>query len=193
LAWSEARGRFHSPVAWIVPLMASDPSNLQRKLRDEPGAVTHFLETLTGERLIAEVARQYSVTADARNDLGLIAGEQLTHRTAVLRGLTTNRPYLYAESTFVPERLPERARQQLAHTTDPIGRVLVAHGFGLVREPLPRPEVLGVHMPITGFDLGSEIVWSRAYRLMIDGFPAFAIREWFLRSVLDALDRQGQT
>jgi len=31
------------------------------------------------------------------------------------------------------------------------------------------------------------VVWRRAYRLAIGGRPVFAIREWFLRPVLDAL------
>jgi chorismate-pyruvate lyase len=171
--------------------MASDPSDLQRKLLHEPGAVTHFLEALTGERIIAEVVRQYLVPASADNELELTAGKAMTNRTAVLRGLTTNRPYLYAESAFAPERLPKGAREQLSRTTDPIGRVLVAHGVGLVRESLPRPKVLGVEAGTPVIDLGSEIVWSRAYRLIIDGLPAFAIREWFLRSVLEAIERRG--
>jgi chorismate-pyruvate lyase len=176
-----------------LPMMASDPSDLQRRLIDAPGAVTDFLEALTGERLIAEVVCQCPVTAAVDNDLGVTAGMAMTHRTAVLRGFTTHRPYVYAESIFVPNRLPEQASQQLAGTADPIGRVLVAHGVGLVRKPLPRAEVPGMYGPTTVIDLGSEIVWSRAYRLMIDGLPAFAIREWFLRSVLDALDQQART
>lgn len=31
------------------------------------------------------------------------------------------------------------------------------------------------------------VVWRRAYRLALGGRPVFAIREWFLRAVLDAL------
>ncbi len=31
------------------------------------------------------------------------------------------------------------------------------------------------------------MVWRRAYRLALGGRPVFAIREWFLRPVLDAL------
>jgi chorismate-pyruvate lyase len=173
--------------------MGSDPSELQKKLLDGPGTVTHFLETLTGERLIADVVRQYPVSASSNNDLEVPTGQAMTHRIAVLRGLMTKRPYLYAESTFVQERLPEQARDQLERTTDPIGRVLIAHKVGLIRESLPRPELVRVDVPVTDLDLGSEIVWSRTYRLTLDGRPVFAIREWFLRSVLDALDRQARS
>ena len=112
----EACRRFHRRVARILPLMASDPSELQRKLLDGPGTVTHFLETLTGERVIADVVRQYPVTAGANNDLEVPTGQAMTHRIAVLRGLITDRPYLYAESTFVQERLPEHPPRPV--TTD---------------------------------------------------------------------------
>ncbi len=169
--------------------MTSDPSDLLRKLLDGHDAVTQVLETLTGERLIAEVARQLSLAAGADNDLDVAAGTAMTHRIAVLRGVTTNRPFLYAESMFVPERLPPQVLQQLARTSDPIGRVLVAHGVGVVREPLLGPELVEIHRPTTSIELGSEIVWSRAYRLLVDELPVFAIREWFLRTVLQALDR----
>jgi chorismate-pyruvate lyase len=58
---------------------------------------------------------------------------------------------------------------------------------------LPQPGSLGPDALriIGGFS--SEVVWSRAYRLSIDGLPIFAIREWFLSSVLQALDRQARS
>jgi chorismate-pyruvate lyase len=116
----------------------------------------------------------------------------MTHRISVLKGLNSDVPYLYAESTFVPDRLPEEVSAQLERTSDPIGRVLVANGLGMRREPLPRPEGVGAYVPSTDMEFASEIVWSRAYRLTIDNQPVFAIHEWFLRSVLDALDRQAR-
>ena len=93
---------------------------------------------------------------------------------------------------FIGERLPGPARTQLEGTTDPIGRVLVAHGLHPGREPLDPSEAAGGQAPGAGAGLGSEIVWSRAYRLRIGGRPVFAIHEWFLRSVLDAFDHQGR-
>jgi hypothetical protein len=36
-------------------------------------------------------------------------------------------------------------------------------------------------------------VWSRAYQLIIDERPVFDIREWFFRSVLEAMDREAQS
>ncbi|MHB8328168.1 MAG: chorismate--pyruvate lyase family protein [Acidimicrobiales bacterium] len=173
-------------------MTVSEPSALDLALLESPGTVTHFLETLTGERIVADVVHQYPVTASAGNYLGVTAGHAMTHRTAVLKGRTTDRPYLCAESTFVPERLPEKARSQLERTSDPIGHVLVTHGLSLHREPLPQPERIGPSALGGLAEFAPEIVWSRSYRLMVDGLPTFAIREWFLRSVLDELDRQDR-
>ena len=178
-------------VVKMVPLMVSDATDLMQLL-DSPDTVTHLLENLTGELVVAEVVRQYSVMAGQDNSLGVAAGHAMTHRISVLKGRNSDEPYLYAESTFVPERLPEVVSAQLERTSDPIGRVLVANGLGMKREPLPQPEGAGADVPSTDVELASEIVWSRAYRLTIDGQPVFVIHEWFLRSVLDALDRHAR-
>jgi chorismate-pyruvate lyase len=89
----------------------------------------------------------------------------------------------------VPARLPEAARLQLAQTSDPIGRVLAAHGLTHVREDTPASGP-GTPRELDGTAAGaSAIVWSRAYRLTIDDLPAFAICEWFFRSVERAVER----
>ncbi len=170
-------------------MTAPGPAPLPLLLRDNPDTVTHLLEALTGEPLVADVVRQYSRPAEARNTLGVGAGQTVTHRIAVLQGGVTMVPYVYAESAYVPGRLPEAARFQLEHTNDPIGRVLAAHGLAHVREDTPsaRP---GTPQALDGLAAdASAIVWCRAYRLMIDDLPVFAICEWFFRSVQHAVER----
>jgi chorismate-pyruvate lyase len=164
-------------------------SPLPRLLRDNPDTVTHLLEELTGEPLVADVVRQDSLPAEADNALGVEAGQPLTHRIAVLKGGITMVPFVYAESMFVPARLPTAASRQLERTSDPIGRVLAAHGLALHREDLPAsgsgtPRVLDA--AAAGV---SAVVWSRAYLLTTDTLPVFVISEWFLRAVQDALER----
>jgi chorismate-pyruvate lyase len=171
---------------------APGPSPLPRLLRDNPDTVTHLLEELTGEPLVADVVRQYSMPAEARNRLGVGAGQTVTHRIAVLKGGVTMVPYVYAESAFVPARLPEAARLRLEQTSDPIGRVLAAHGLTHVREETPTsgpgpPQAL--EGTAAGVSAMSAIVWSRAYTLTIDDLPVFAICEWFFRSVQQAVER----
>jgi chorismate-pyruvate lyase len=163
-------------------------SSLPLLLRDNPDTVTHLLEALTGEPLVADVVRQYSTAAEAGNTLGVGAGQTVTHRIAVLKGGVTMVPYVYAESAFVPARLPESACLQLERTNDPIGRVLAAHGLDHVREETPSSGP-GTPRDLDAAAGASAVVWSRAYRLAIDDLPVFAICEWFFRSVQDAVER----
>jgi chorismate-pyruvate lyase len=187
------RGGHSPPVGVPRAVTAPDSSDLQRLLLDNPDTVTHLLEELTGEVIVAHVARQYPTRANTANGLGVRVDHPMTHRMAVLKGRTTDLPYLYAESTFLPERLPERARALLDQSYEPIGRILVACGLRTERETLPQPGPVGADALsiIDGFS--SEIVWSRAYRLNIDGSPIFAICEWFLSPVLQTLDRQARS
>ena len=181
-----------STVVGLVPLMPSDPTDLKRLL-DSPETVTHFLETLMGEVLVAEVVRQYPVAADSDNALGIAAGQAMTRRISVLKGRATDVSYLYADSIFVPERLPEEVWAQLEGSSDPIGRVLVAHGLKLGREPLPNRADSGRRRPEPMSSSRPRLYGPCRYRLTIDGKPTFAIGEWFLRPVLDAIDRQARS
>jgi chorismate-pyruvate lyase len=174
------------------PRRFSQPTDLARTLLERADTVTHFLERITGEPMVAEVVRQYPIASWSDSTLGVPAGRPMIHRIVVLKGRASALPYLYAESTFVPERLPSEARVQLDSTSDPIGRVLVAHGFELTRKVLPWA---GHPDPSRAFSLGeqtSEVVWARAYLLLLDGDSVFVIRERFFRAVLDALDRSGR-
>ena len=165
-------------------------SVLQQKLLESQDNVTHFLENLVGEVIFADVICQHSINAGISNELAVHPGQVVTHRLAALTGSTTKQRYLYAESIFVPERLPERARAQLSQSKDPIGRVLTMHGMRLEREPLTQQWSLDTHTIITDRVLAAEVVWSWAYLLTTGGLAVFAIREWFLESVLQAVARR---
>jgi chorismate-pyruvate lyase len=170
---------------------ASDSTELEHAFCHHPGTVTDLLESLTGEPLVADVVRQDPREAGRDNDLGVAPGVLVMYRAAVLKGQSTDVPYVYAESIYIPERLPDGAGRELGQTSQPIGRILAAHGLALTREPLARPEVGGgpVWVPVQDQDQPppTEIVWGRSYRLTVGGVAVFAITEWFCRSVLDAL------
>jgi chorismate-pyruvate lyase len=187
-----------------------DAEALQRLLLDSRDTATHFLEVLTGEPLLAEVVQQSSVvhqTDVVRQTPGMhdaalssgpggvfdvTAGEEVLRRIAVLRGRVSAIPYVYAESTYLPGRLPDPVQRRLAGTTDPIGRVLSEHGLRQRRHEVSPPQA-GAPPPIDGTAAASgAVVCWRAYRLDVDEVPVFAIAEWFFRSVLDAMARRGR-
>ena len=176
--------------------MSGSSEILERAVLEDSGTVTHFLEALTGEPLVADVVWQGPSLADADNELGVIRGHSLTHRIAILKGSTSDLRYLYAESSFVPERLADPVRTRLESTSDPIGRVLGTQGMRLIRQPLITTDAtvdatVGHRLSMLS-GLVAEIVWSRRYLLTVDGLPLFKIQEWFLRPVLDAMNRRAQ-
>jgi chorismate-pyruvate lyase len=164
---------------------------LRRALLESGNTVTQVLETLTGEQIVADVVRHDPIEAETDNLFGVPTGHPLVDRIAVLKGGTSARPYVYAESMFVPDRLPEKARQELAGTHEPIGRILMGHGFDLTRQVLPESDVLAHPTSASAVATGDrtdEVIWARGYLLLLDAVPVFAIREWFYATVLDPLD-----
>jgi chorismate-pyruvate lyase len=87
-----------------------------------------------------------------------------------------------ADSLIASGHLPAPVVAQLLFTDEPIGRVVIAHGLPLEREPMTRFD-----SDRTLPAIGGEAALARAYWLCVDGTPAMAIREWFLPSVLEAL------
>jgi chorismate-pyruvate lyase len=166
----------------------TDPgsSELERILEDRTRTVTGLLEALTGEPVFADVISRRTVRAGADNALDVAPGHALAQRTAVLRGDNSWRGYLYAESLYVPERLSAEALARLEATSEPIGSVLADQGIRWAREPLPDPGPVGDPASDSGPE-ARQVVLGRAYRLLVDDLPAFAIREWFLRPVIDAM------
>ena len=89
----------------------------------------------------------------------------------------------------MPDRLPEQLASSWNAPSDPIGRILAAHGVAPDREAFPRSGPGCRSALAASAAVASEIIWFRSYCLPIDDLPVFAIREWFFRSVLDAVDR----
>ena len=148
--------------------------------------MTHFLEALTGDVVVADVIDRHVGRTGTDDALGVPPGEVVVRRWAVLTGRTTGIRYCCAESTYLPDRLPAAVCARLAETDHPIGRVLAGQGLRLDRQPMAPADPAGTVPPfVDGFS--SQIVWSRIYRLLVDGQPAFVIREWFLQPVLSAL------
>ncbi len=153
--------------------------------------MTQILESLTGKPIVADIVRQHPMAAAADNALGLAVGHSLIHRSAVLRGGAGTRPFVYAESTFAPDRLPERVQEELAGTSKPIGRILAGHGFALARAASPSLADPEQAPAVTVGDGANEVILARAYLLLLNDLPVFAIREWFFDAVLDLFDQPG--
>jgi chorismate-pyruvate lyase len=157
-------------------------SGLESALSRAHGTVTAFLEHLVGEAIDAGERCQTTTKAEYPNSLRVAEGDPLIFRTAALRGRTSGRSYLYAETVLVPSRLTANCRQRLESSSDPIGRILEEEGITITREPLGGPEPGSAPVPPTGVSVGDYLL-VRTYRLDADGTPLMVITEWFLTSL----------
>lgn len=161
-------------------------AELAAAVRGLPGTVTEYLEALAGEPVDAEVMSQRHARAPAENVFGLAAGAGLVRRTALLKGRSSGRAFVYAGSTMAVERLPAAVLRRLEASREPIGRVLVDQGLQLTREPVggppdPSPEGARVVAALGG------CVLSRRYRIVVGEEIAIDVSEWFLRAAGEAL------
>jgi chorismate-pyruvate lyase len=144
------------------------------------GTVTELLEQRSGEAVDAQVLAQ--VLAPVGDEVPwrpVPPSMVVLHRSALLVGRASRRPYVYAESEICAETLPDGVRRRLESTADPIGRVLSDHGVESRREVLPGPvDHLDVDRGLTG--LLERALLSRRYRIMVGGRPSIVINEWFL-------------
>ncbi|HEV3280439.1 MAG TPA: chorismate pyruvate-lyase family protein [Acidimicrobiales bacterium] len=161
-------------------------SRLPLVLRRNPGSVTDLLERLAGEPVDADIRSQSRAAAADTEPLELAAGSEVVERAVVLRGRMTGRDYVYAETLIAPATIPTSVSRRLEQTRDPIGRVLSDHGLVVGRQPLPGPAV-AARADIATAALLTAAVFSRRYRILIGEIPAFAVNEWFLHTVADAL------
>ncbi len=171
------------PVVSGGPAGSADLDQLRALLAGQRSTLTQHLESLTGERIVADVVRQdlvdgtvpvpFSATTHGDAGPGKLAPVGRVARTAVLRGATSGRAYVRAVSVFEPERLPGQTRRLLRHSDTPIGRALLESG--LVPTWEWTETLRAAPDPAVGF---------RSYRLGAGGEPLFVITEWFLRSLL---------
>jgi len=158
-------------------------STLESALSRAGGTVTAFLEHLVGEPIDARERSQRPTRAEASNSLRVTEGHPLIFRTAALRGRTSGRAYVYAETVLVPSRVPATVRERLESSVDPIGRILEEEEIVITRISLPGPEPRVTPVtPEMDADIADHLL-ARTYRVDADGSPLMVITEWFLASL----------
>jgi chorismate-pyruvate lyase len=164
---------------------------LERALLRTGGTVTAFLETVTGEVVEADMIEQGVIEATAASRLEVDTGHSLVSRQAILRGRTSRRDYLYAETLFVPDRLPDGVPHLLETTRDPIGRLLAARGVGMTRTVLGAPDRTPAVARLGPGNSVDAAIFARRYRVDTCGVAVMLIDEWFLPDLRDAVLRAG--
>lgn len=158
-------------------------SSFQRILLTTDGTVTDILEAQYWESI--QIIKVFQGLIDAERDvpyLEMSAGAPVLLRKVLLRGKTTHKNYIYAESVTVIDRLNPSVKDGLLKTRKPIGQLMLEARLETYRE------ILGVRLIEAGeigqyFDLpvhGRLI--SRTYRVFSDHRAIMLITESFPES-----------
>ena len=83
------------------------------------GTVTDLIALFAGERILVQKLEQTIHEGLAPLDLQCATPTRLLRRRILLSGKTRN--FLYAESQFLLDRLPETVRESMLHTDQPVG------------------------------------------------------------------------
>lgn len=161
---------------------------LQRVLLTTDGTVTNVLEALSGEPVaLVKLSQSYDLSPADDPDLCTADGESLIRRRILLRGRSSGRSYVYAESVVMVNRLHPALCHDLVETDNPIGKLLVQSRVETFREFVswgfePAGDI-AVH-----FGLGEDDqLISRTYRVFSERAPIMVITEKFPASAFQEL------
>jgi len=158
-------------------------SPLETALGGSEGTVTGVLEGLVGEPIDAEPLGHRTLSAGASSPLEVQPGHPLLGRSARLVGRRSGRPYVFAATVLVPGRLPAGFVAQLTSGRRPIGRILVAEGLVMTREPLSGPGPVAGALGSDDVPSDGDVLLARTYRVLVAGTPVMVISEWFLTTL----------
>jgi len=165
-------------------VVVANRSGLLAALDRTSGTVTDFLEQLVGETIEAHSHHHHMVEAHNANGLRVEEGAPLLHRAATLRGRTSGRSYVYAESIIAVGRLPTGFCHRLETSTDPIGRILDETGIAVTRRGVGGQD--GVLRSNSDVKIGDYLL-ARTYRIDSEQTPVMIITEWFLETLIPFL------
>ena len=152
---------------------------IERALSRSDDTVTALLERVTGEVVEADVMVQTAIVLTDRGPLDVKPGQLVVRRQAIIRGATSRRDYLYAETLLVPDRLPAGVPELLAATNAPIGRVLAARGFPMTRAMLDGPLRTPTVARLDPANCVASAIYARRCRVDSSGIAVMLIDEWF--------------
>jgi chorismate-pyruvate lyase len=165
-------------------------SSFQRILLTTDGTVTEILEAYLWESMqVIKLDQDMIETQQAIPYLELPLGAKVMLRRILLRGKTSHKNYIYAESIVVPDRLNDTLRDGLMSTKKPLGQLMIETRLETFREILncrrEPAEELGAYFDV---DPGSMLI-SRTYRVFCERKPLMLITEKFPEGAFQDHDR----
>ncbi|MBS1826270.1 MAG: DUF98 domain-containing protein [Acidobacteria bacterium] len=170
-------------MAFLAQLDAIDGRRLnllERLLLVNDGTLTDALEMAFLEPIaLDKLAIELTDSGDWPEALEAAPGCTIMERRIVLRGEQTRRPFVYAESWIVLDRLPAGMREKLVGSGNPIGRLWTEYKLETRKEILRfwRQPAGAI-----GHSLGvaaHETLLARSYRVFRNDVPIMIITEYF--------------
>ena len=155
-------------------------SLVPRILLATDGGITHILEAYAGEQVdLVRLAISTALDPSERRHLGLADEERALQRVSLLRGRTSGRAFVHAESMVALDRLPEPAASELEQTGVGLLTLLAENRIGTFRETIAEWE--GLDQQISGRLACSATVrlLGRTYQIVSGGRPLAWVTEHF--------------
>lgn len=155
-------------------------SSFQRILLTTDGTVTDILEAYLWEAIQIVKLHQACIETDASVPyLDIGPGAPVLIRKIILRGKSSDRNHIYAESIVALDRLDDRIRHGLIETQKPVGQLMLEARLETFREILsccyePAEEIGGY----LGIAADARLI-SRTYRVFANRQPFMLITEKF--------------
>jgi chorismate-pyruvate lyase len=180
ISWDDYAQRFSQRPAIELAQLAP----VQRMLLTSDGTLTDLLESYLLEPIEVKKLAEHRLWLGGESPLQLEDdGGEVCERRILLKGRTSRRHWLYAESLIVSRRIEERFGFELAATSKPIGRLWAEHRVETFKERIALySEPAG---PLAGYftiTTGEELL-CRTYRVLSSGRPVMLITEKFPRSL----------
>jgi chorismate--pyruvate lyase len=155
------------------------------------GTLTRILSVVADDEIVVQIIKQQIHFAPKITELEHLASGRVLERRILLKGRSSGKPFVAAESLIAIDRLPPAILTSLTKTDRPIGEVMAASRLETFREAgeVWIGEVPG-WLPLEGYrDSGPRTV-GRRYRIISGGQPVLIITEYFLRTVFQDTARE---
>jgi chorismate lyase len=148
------------------------------------GTLTRILGIVADEEIIVQIIKQnIRPVAPGTAGLGQLSAGRLLQRHVLLKGRSSGRRFVAAESLIAIDLLPREITASLTRTECPIGEIMAAGHLETFKEPADvwigeSPDWLAV----AGYQPPQPRTVGRRYRIIMAGQPVITITEYFLES-----------
>ena len=156
------------------------------------GTLTRILSVVANDEIVVQIIKQQiHHFAPKITELEHFASGRVLERRILLKGRSSGKPFVAAESLIAIDRLPPAVMTSLTKTDRPIGEVMAASCVETFKEAAGVwiGELPG-WLPLEGYRDSRPRTVGRRYRIISGGQPVLIITEYFLRTVFQDTARE---